>query len=676
MPSANLLVADRSPESAERFNSLLRNSGINIHVTHAASSTDVKRILDSDPPVLILYADADENDAPIEEVSELATAFDVPLALISTMDEPDRLARLLRETACYVINAEQENLLTATVERLIRASENERLYAGRQQFLEELEHRYNLLLESSRDAIAYIHEGLHVYANRAYLEILHLGDAGDTAALSLLELIKPRDANTNLKTVLKGLGKGEFPGAPLEVVVTRPDGSEFEAELVFSAARFDGEDCTQMMMQRKDAASELASELERMRISDPVTQMLNRAAFSERLDECIKTDSHDAVTAVLYLEPDGFEKLQEELPANATDAFFADFADVIRQCIGPEDIAGRVSDHGIAVFARRAHMADVEAMAANIIKTYHSHVVDIDDRALSASCSIGVANIGRLTTDAAEVITNARQAHAGAAGKGDAFEVFRPQLTAVESPDGEESWLQRIRSGLESQDFYTVQQSIVDLDGSGDQIMENIIFLSDEGEDQAAAEFQAIAERHDLAGAIDRSVIPGLLKTFVEQRERQIINVSSNSILDYGFPGWLAEQMTAACVEGSKIILQVSSTAALTNLRPAQRLMRELSPVGCALSVCHFDAERRTLQLLEHLDASFIKLHQSLTQDLLSESRNQEAIRQIVEAAEKHGVTVIADEVADTSSLAVLWQCGVKLISGAFLSESSQVIAQ
>ncbi len=48
----------------------------------------------------------------------------------------------------------------------------------------------------------------------------------------------------------------------------------------------------------------------------------------------------------------------------------------------------------------------------------------------------------------------------------------------------------------------------------------------------------------------------------------------------------------------------------------------------------------------------------------------------MVEAADPHDVAVIADEVADTSSLAVLWQCGVKLIAGAFLRESSQVIAQ
>jgi EAL domain-containing protein (putative c-di-GMP-specific phosphodiesterase class I) len=61
---------------------------------------------------------------------------------------------------------------------------------------------------------------------------------------------------------------------------------------------------------------------------------------------------------------------------------------------------------------------------------------------------------------------------------------------------------------------------------------------------------------------------------------------------------------------------------------------------------------------------------------LTANARNQEAVRKVVEAAEAHGVAVIADEVTDTSSLAVLWQCGVKLIAGAFLRESTQVLAQ
>jgi EAL domain-containing protein (putative c-di-GMP-specific phosphodiesterase class I) len=89
-----------------------------------------------------------------------------------------------------------------------------------------------------------------------------------------------------------------------------------------------------------------------------------------------------------------------------------------------------------------------------------------------------------------------------------------------------------------------------------------------------------------------------------------------------------------------------------------------------------FDSERRTSQLLEHLDVAYIKLQPALTNGLTGNARNQDAIRKIVEAAEAHGVAVIADEVADTSSLAVLWQCGVKLIAGAFLRETTQVLAK
>lgn len=676
MHSVNLLVTDRSPDAAEHINSLLRNSGIKIHVIYAQSSVDIKRSLDNESPVLILYADPDESDAPLEEVSELAAAFNVPLALMARLDDPEKLSELLSSTACFVINSERDDLLSAMVSRLVRNSENERLYASRQQHLEELEHRYNLLLDSSRDAIAYVHEGLHVYANKAYLEALHIDDMSDTAAISLLELIKPNDDATDLKGLLKGLSRGEFPDNALDVTVNRPDGSEFAASLTFSGARFDGEDCTQMMMQQRDGAAELANELERIRRSDPLTQMLNRKAFTDALGKCIDTDPHEAVAAVLYMEPDGFEELQNSLSAEDADTFIADFAEIVRQCIGDDDIAGRINDHGIAIIAHRAHVADLEAMAQNIIKTYHAHIVDVGEKALSASCSIGMANMGRLATDAAEVLSHVRQAHSDAAAKGDSFEVYRPHLAAVETVEGDDAWLERIKFALGNQDLYTVQQSIVDLDGDGDQIMDNRIFLRGESGDHSAADFMQIAERHDLAGNIDSNVIPGLLKTFVDQEQKQIINLSGNSLLDYGFPAWFASQMKVACVEGSDIILQISATTAQNNLRPAQRLIKELQPLGCQMSICEFDADRRTRQLLDHLDLSYVKLDHSLTVDLLSNTKNQEEISKIVEAAEAQGVKVIADEVSDTSSLAVLWQSGVKLIAGAFLSESSQVLAQ
>jgi diguanylate cyclase (GGDEF)-like protein len=674
MHSVSLLVTDRSPESAEHINSLLRNSGIKVLVIHAATSMEVKRALDTDAPLLILYADADESEAALEEISELANAFNVPLALFTELGEPEKLAAALSKTACFVINAAREDLLTDSVARLIRNCESERNNEVREERLEELEHRYDLLLESSRDAIAYIHEGLHVYANRAYLQSLRANDESDIAGLSLLEMIDAGE--TDLKGLLRGFGKGSFPADPLPVTVRRPDGSDFEANLVFSPARYDGEDCTQMMMQRRDAANELKAELERLRFTDPLTQLHNRKAFVDELESWVTGGHGEGTSGVLYIEPDGFDALQDELSVDTVDAIISDLAGVIRGCLGSGDIPARINDRGFAVLAHRATAADLEALAEKILSAYRSHLVEVDERSLTVSCSIGLSNVGRLVINSGEIIARARKAQVEAAANGDQLVVFRPQLTAVASVDGEQQWVERIKGALSNHDFYSVQQSIIDLDGEGEQLVENVTFMRSEGGDHSPAEFLGLADRCDLAGGIDKQVIPGLLKTLVDSDERQILNISSNSILDYAFPGWFAGQVKDACVEGSRVILQISASSALGNLRPAQRLIKELKPLGCRLSVSLFDAERRTCQLLEHLDVSFIKLHPSLTEGLTANARNQEAVRKVVEAAEAHGVAVIADEVTDTSSLAVLWQCGVKLIAGAFLRESTQVLAQ
>ena len=674
MHSVNLLVVDRSPEYAEHINSVLRNSGIKIQVIHAQTGIDVKRALDRDAPVLILFANPEESEAALEEISELANDFGAPLGLMADLEDPVKLSDLLGRTACFVIDASNEALLTAAVGRLIGKGEEQRALRARQQHTEELEHRYALLLDSSRDAIAYIHEGLHVYANRTYLEMLRVTEEREISGLSLLEIFDAGE--TNLKNLLKGFSKGAFPDEPLEVKVTRPDGTDFEASVTFSPARFDGEDCTQMIMQHKDAANELAAELERLRLTDPLTQLHNRKSFSDQLENWLSGGGGEGTAGVLYVEPDGFKALQEELGVDVMDALIADLAGVIRSSLEPEDVAARLSDRGFAILAHRSTKAELESLAEVILTACRTHIVELGEHSLTISCSIGLSNVGRPVVDASEIIARARKAQAEAAERGDQLVVYRPRLAAVSSADSDRQWVDRIRYALERNAFHTVQQSIIDLEGEGEQLFENLTYMRGETGEHDAAVFRDVADRADLAGLIDRQVVSGLLGSLAETEAPQIINLSVNSVLDYGFPGWFADELRAACVPGDRVILQITADAAQRNLRPAQRLLNELQPLGCRLAVCEFGGERRCRQLLEHLDLAYIKLSPALTQKLTSNTGNQEIISKLVEAADRHGVEVIAGEVADTASLAVLWQCGVKLVEGSFLRDSNQVLAQ
>lgn len=675
MDSVNLLVVDRTPESSEQINSLLRNSGIKIHVIHVGSYAETNRAFDAYSPLLVIYLHPDPVDAGIEEISELAGRNSVPCALIVDLDDHERLTNLIRTAPCYVIDKNSPDHLIATVSGLLETQTRLQDSQAQESRLDEIHHRYELLLESARDAIAYIHEGLHVYANRAYLEALHVGNAEELQGLSLLEIMKIPEGD--LKTVLRDLSKGRFPSGPIEVQVSRPDGSTMEAALGFSAATFNGEPCIQMMLQKRDQAAELAAELERLRVTDPLTQLANRPSFSAQLANFIEQkDPADATAALLYLEPDALDEALDEVGLAAVDAHVSQLAGVVREYLEPADIAGRISDHGIAILANREKKQQVEGFVKAIQHAYRNVIVESGGRSFSATCSVGMVPLGRLANDPQAVIAQARKACSEALEEGEAMVVFRPQLTAVAMAEEESTWVDRIRLGLKNEDFHAVHQSIVDLDGEGEHLLENLVHLRGEEKDHPYSEFAEIAERHGLAGNIDRNVIPTILRTIADTQERQIVSLSNHSIVEPGFAGWLLDHLKMYAVDARQMIVQVSADLAQANLKPTQRLMRELGPAGCQLSISGFGSERRTLQLFEHLQASYVKLDTALTGELQGNNTAQSAIQQVVEAANEHNVVVIADEIADTSNLAVLWQCGVKMIAGAFLKETSQVVGQ
>lgn len=675
MESANLLVLDRTPESAEQINSLLRNSGIKIHVIHVSTYADVNRALDAGAPILVIYADPDPVDAGLEEITKLSAEFSVPCALYLDLSDHERLIELLQSAPCLVIDANRENHLITTVNQLLDSQARLRRSREQQARLEELDHRYELLMDSARDPIAYVHEGLHVYANRAYLEALHLDDARALQGLSLLELMKLE--NGDLKSVLRDLSRGNFPSEPINVQVKRPDESDFEASLTFSPANFNGEACIQMMLQQRDQAAELAAEVERLRFTDSLTQLANRPRFHAQLSDFLgKELDRGAAAAVLYMEPDAAGQSQDDLALSSIDAYVLELANVVREYTEDGDECGRISDRGIAVLIQRKDKQQLEAFGKAILHAYRNVIIEAEGRSWSATCSIGLVTLGRANHDARSVITDARKAYSQAAEEGDTLVAFRPQLTAVAMAEEESVWVERIRFGLKNDDFFAAHQSIVDLDGEGEHLIENLVHLREEDNEYPMVDFAQIADKHDLAGAIDRSVIPSMLRSIADNDESQIISLSTHSVANPGFASWLLDHIKIYAVDARKLVIQVTADTAQANLKPTQRLVKELAPAGCRLSISSFGAERRTMQLFEHLDPQYVKLHTALTDELQGNSSAQESIRQIVETAGESNAIVIADEITDTSNLAILWQCGVKMIAGAFLKETSQVVGQ
>ena len=138
------------------------------------------------------------------------------------------------------------------------------------------------LLDSSRDAIAYVHEGMHVRANRAYLEMFGYESFEEIEGMTLLDMVASENAD-DFKALLKRLSRGEKPPKRVELKAVSGTGESFDATAEFAQATFEGEPCLQIIFRRKAVSPELVEQLQR----DSATGMYNRSRMLELIEDAV-----------------------------------------------------------------------------------------------------------------------------------------------------------------------------------------------------------------------------------------------------------------------------------------------------------------------------------------------------------------------------------------------------
>jgi PAS domain S-box-containing protein len=227
-----LLVEDRL-EDAEQLISHLRNGGMAVRPHRPDNEEELATLLGSQS-IDIVLASFEAKYLPLATVVERVTATgkDIPvLASTTVLDEKIVLAALAAGTRDIALRNRPEH-----VQAVVRA-EFSALLARRglrhlEAALRETERRCDSLIASSRDPIAYVHEGMHIRANDAYLEMFGFEDFEEIEGVSVLDLIAPQHAES-FKALLKRLGKGEAPPKQLELEAQRGDGSSFDAVMEF-----------------------------------------------------------------------------------------------------------------------------------------------------------------------------------------------------------------------------------------------------------------------------------------------------------------------------------------------------------------------------------------------------------------------------------------------------------
>lgn len=677
-----VLVLNGSLNEAEALVSTMRNAGFAVRATQVGTWEAVEEAIEEKAWDLLLTRDTvNDGDAPTILNLLQERQRDIPVIIITDQPDCERLTEGLRAGAAMVLGPDQGELLQITAARELERLNERRAHRRCRSALRESEKRCRTLLDHSRDAISYVHDGMHIYANPVYLELFGYESAEELEGLPVMDLVASEDQG-DFKNFLRNQATEGVRGQVFEFHGMRADGGEFEAVMEFSEASVEGEPCTQIIIRTRRGDTNLEEKLRELSRRDLLTGLLNRDAFMEALNGAL--DRAAAASgerfALLYLELDHLPEIARSVGLAGADVVLNDVATLLRRQVDEAVTAlSRYGDSSFALLLPDVGAEQARATAEAMRKVVAEHIVDVTGRSVTTTCSVGVAPVGDQLQNAQQTLDQAHNACDRASrGGGNGVEVYTPRVVSEEAAAEEDRLVAQLRQALEEDSYTLMYQPIVSLHGDPKEYYQALLRLTDpDGTLVPAGRFMAAAERHGLTGAIDRWVIQRAAKVIGEQHRagsqtHLFLVLSQESVLDEDFGPWLSNVIKEARIGGDCLVFELNADVAATYLQPARQLVRQLSALHCQVALTHFGTGLNPFALLKHLEVGFLKLDPSFIQNLSHSPDNQEALRTLVSEAHAHGKLVIAPKVEEAANIAILWQCAVNFTQGNYLQEPSE----
>lgn len=407
---------------------------------------------------------------------------------------------------------------------------------------------------------------------------------------------------------------------------------------------------------------------------DPLTGLCNRHRFQAELARVIsESDRHKAHCAVMFFDLDEFKEINDNFGHRAGDALLMRVASEVVSLVRDTEIFSRLGGDEFAILLPNADAGQAEALAERVVRAIGQIPLRYEGRNLRVTASLGIAYYPSQSTNAEDLVAKADTAmyQAKQAGK-NTWRVFREDSQSARVTMERLTWNERISRALEQNLLRLHFQGVYHAKDKKLSHYEALVRMVDEREPEnliMPAGFISIAEKSGRIIEIDRWVIAEVIRTLAAHPEMPglAVNISARSFAEPGLPQFISEQLQLHQVLPWRLMVELTETAAVSDLQDAQRLIEALRQLGCGVCLDDFGTGFSSFAYLKHLHADTIKIDGMFIRDLHLDRDNQVFVKAIVDIAQGMGKTVVAEYVENHKVLEMLNHLGVDLVQGYLL---------
>ncbi len=671
-----LLIIDEGLHKAEQITSSLRATGMQVRAEFAEDSEDMCAMLDSKALDLVLFS-LDLEDFTLKQAQHLVSECGRHVGLVAMTNHltAEVVVQAISEGAQDVVSSANLDHLIQVIKREAFSLSMWRKAKRMELELMESEKRCQSLLANSKDAVAYVHEGMHIYANEVYIELFGNTDFDELEGIPIIDMVHASQQN-QIKLFLRALSQNENDTNQLNLKLLHDCGETIEATLEFSRASFDGEPCTQILIRSAADTSELEEQINYLHQHDLVSGLYNRQYYMDELKSYIsKAVNGIHRCAILYISIDDFQSIRDTVGISGCDILITDIARILQENTATGQILARFGAYSYAILTVITDKEPIEDLLSKIPVLVEQHISEIGNQSIGATCSTSLCYIDEISPDNANEMMARAERTCDEAQKegGNQSRIYVPKVGEISQEEEDGTIGQSLKRALSDNRIDGLYQPLVSIKAeAGERYISSLSVLDIDGKAMSRDDYQAAADRTGIAKTLDRWSILHAIKKIAEsnKKTRQIelfIPLSIGSILDPGLAQWVSGSLTKANVSGEQLVFLVNEAHAVNQLKAAKALFNGLKQIHCQFGLDEFGTGLNPFQLLKHINADYIRINLAYMENLAQNNDNQVSIHELGTQASEIKVRTITPGVNDASVLSVLWGLGIDFVHGDFL---------
>lgn len=432
------------------------------------------------------------------------------------------------------------------------------------------------------------------------------------------------------------------------------------------------EKINELIQEVKDKAD---NKVAHMAFHDDLTDLPNRRKFRERLkEEILYAKKQKKQFAVLYLDLDGFKKINDTLGHGYGDRLLIKIAKRLNKAIGNEGTLFRLGGDEFTVLVRFYNQNQINQLCERIINDFEKSFELYGDE-VAISISIGIANFPAGGRSHDLLLRNADAAMYQAKKRGKKQFVFYEQHMS-------EDLLERIeierhlRIALEKEELHLHYQPQVNAATGEMKGVEVLLrWYHEEFGMVPPSKFIPVIEKTTLINDVGEWVLTHACRQNKKWQDDGIgyfpisVNVSARQFQQANLVGSVENALRKSGLDANYLTIEITESTAMDNIQESFEKMTALKKLGVRVAIDDFGTGHSSLRYLKSFPIDLLKIDREFVKDVGNKDSGMEIVSAIIALAHSLKLGIVAEGVETEQQLRFLKEKQCFLIQGFIYSK-------